>query len=144
MSEVFEKGESGFEFVDEDTILTPVQTERFLKQLHNEIGRAQLELRKARREEAEKFRLYLTARKPFEVEPDCPEVGRGVGQVTEKARELWFEARIPKQYWAWKEAVLIRQNAADYVWQVKKQTEIMQSINANNRLMYTTFPGGGR
>lgn len=140
----FERRESGFEFVDKDAVLTPPQVERFLKDLHNEVGMAQLQLRRARTEEIDAFQAYVMARKPYELDPDCPEVGRGAGQVTAKVEEMWFERRIPEEFWRWKRAVLARQNATSYVYQVKKQTEIMQSINANCRTYYSSYTGGAR
>lgn len=145
MSEIFDRKDGGFVFIDEGAVLSPVQTDRFLKLLNNELNFAHRDVRNAREEELRCFQEYLTARKPHEVDPDCPEVGTGVGKVTEKARELWFEARIPKPYWAWKQAVLARQNAQDYARQVDKQVRIMQSLNNNAKLGYETYPrGGGR
>lgn len=143
MSEIFDRGESGYVFLDKDAVLTPPQVERFLKDLHNEVGLAQLALRRARTEELRAYEAYVKARKPHELDPDCPEVGSGAGKVTAKAEEMWFERRIPEPFWRWKEAVLARQNATSYVYQIKKQTEIMQSINANCRTYYSSF-GGAR
>ncbi|GAA3417720.1 hypothetical protein [Streptosporangium vulgare] len=140
----FEKQEAGFQFIDAGAVLTPAETDLFLKLLNNELGSSQLAARKARRAELDAFKTYLKARKHHELDPDCPEAGRGAGQVTEKARELWFEARIPTEYWAWKDAVLARQEAVDYAWQVKAQIKLMQSINSNAKVGYETYRGGGR
>lgn len=144
MSE-FARGESGsYEFVDPDAVLTPVEAERFLKLLHNAISFATRDLRNARDAELEAFKNYLQARKPYELQEDCPEVGRGVGQVTEKTRELWFERRVPDQFWAYKDAVTARQNASEYARQLDKQVRIMQSLSSLAKLGYETYPRGGR
>lgn len=138
----FEKDEAGFQFVDAGAVLTPVETDRFLKLLNNELGLAQLAVRRSRHTELDCFKAYLIARKPHESDPDCPDAGRGAGQVAERVRELWFEARIPTEYWAWKDAVLARQDAVEYAWQVKTQVKLMQSINNNAKVGYESYRGG--
>lgn len=144
MSE-FERGESGsYEFVDPDALLTPIQAERYLKLLHNAISFAVRDLRNARNAELEAFEAYLKARKPYEFEPDCPEVGRGVGQVTEKTRELWFEKRVPEKYWAYRRSVTDRQNASEYARQLDKQVRILQSLSSLAKIGYETYPRNGR
>ena len=142
MTESFQRTEGGFEFIDEDAILTPVQTDRYLKQLHNELGRAQLEVKKARRRELDRTKAYLEARAPLLLDEDCPEVGRGAGQVSAKERDAWFSLRIPEEFWDLKEAALDRANAVDYLWQVKDQVRVMQSLNKNAKAMYDTERGG--
>ncbi|WP_030506414.1 hypothetical protein [Microbispora rosea] len=141
----FERGESGsYEFVDPDAVLTPVEAERFLKLLHNAVSFATRDLRNARNEELQCFKAYLTARKPHELDPDCPEVGTGVGKVSAKVQELWFERRVPEEYWAWKSAVIVRQDAAEYARQLDKQVRILQSLSSLAKLGYETYPRGGR
>ncbi|MEV7013470.1 hypothetical protein [Streptosporangium sp. NPDC051022] len=139
----FEKRESGFEFIGEDAILTPVQTDYYLKVLNNELGRSQLAVKRARQDELEKERSYLEMRAPLLLDEDCPEVGRGAGQVSAKERDSWFAARIPDEYWAYREAKVVRTNAVDYAWQVKAQVEIMRSLNVNAKAIYDSH-GGGR
>lgn len=141
---VFERREGGFQFVEEGEVLTPPETDRFLRLLNNELVTAGLAVRKARRVELDRFQEYSAARKSHELDPDCPEVGSGAGKVTAKAEEAWFERRIPDPYWAWKNAVLERQNAAAYMSQVSKQVEIMRSLNKNATDHFSTYRGGGR
>lgn len=141
---VFEKRDGGFQFIGEGEALTPPETDRYLRLLNNELAVAGRAYRAARRVELDRFREYSDARKPHELDPDCPEVGRGAGQVTAKAEEAWFERRIPDQYWAWKGAVLERQNAHAYMTQVGQQIEIMRSLNKNAAEYYGTYRGGGR
>lgn len=140
----FEKTEDGFQFIEEGDVLTPPETDRFLRLLNNELAVAGRACRDARNVELARFREYSQARKQHELDPDCPDVGRGGGQVTAKAEEAWFERRIPEPYWAWKEAVLSRQNAAAYMSQVSKQVEIMRSLNKNATEHFATYRGGPR
>ena len=132
------KTESGFQFKSADEILSPIETDRYLKLLNNELGFAQLAVQRARQAELDAYQAYLAARKPLELEDDYPEGDR----VTEKVREQWVAARIPEPFWAWKQAALDRQNAVDYAWQVKTQSKLMQSINNNAKAAYDTFRGG--
>lgn len=140
----FEKREGGFQFLEEDDVLTPPETDLFLRLLNNELVVAGKAVRAARRAELDAFMAYTAARKPHELDPDCPEVGSGAGKVTAKAEEAWFERRIPEPYWAWKNAVLERQNAAAYMTQVGKQVEIARSLNKNANDHFGTYRGGGR
>ena len=144
MTDLFQKTESGsFEFISEDAILTPADTDVFLKRLNNELGRSQLALKRAREAELQAEYAYMTARAPLLLAEDCPEVGKRAGQVSQKAQEQWFADRVPDEYWTLRAARVERQNAHDYVWQVKAQVELMRSINVNAKAMYDT-PGRGR
>lgn len=135
----FEKTEAGFQFRSADEVLSPVETDRYLKQLNNELGVAQLAAQRAREAELAAYKVYLTARKPLELEDDWP--GE---KATEKAREAWVAGRIPEEFWAYKRAFLARQTAVDYCWQVKAQVKIMQSLNNNAKAAFDSYRGGGR
>lgn len=144
MTDLFQKtAEGSFEFVSEDAILTPADTDVFLKRLNNELGRSQLALKRAREAELHAEFEYMTARAPLLLDPDCPEVGKRAGQVSQKTQEQWFAVRIADEYWAYRTATVERQNASDYVWQVKTQVELMRSINVNAKAMYDS-PGWGK
>ncbi|MFI7125917.1 hypothetical protein ACIBQ1_09500 [Nonomuraea sp. NPDC050153] len=146
MSDVFQRGESGaFEFISEDTVLTPADTDVYLKRLNNELARSQLALMRARDAEVMAERSFLEARTAFLFASDeePPEVGRKAGQVSQKQADEWYAVRISKEYWALREAKVVRQNASDYVWQVKTQVEVMRSLNVNAKALYDT-PGRGR
>jgi hypothetical protein len=145
MTDVFQKTESGsFEFLSEDVVLTPADTDVFLKRLNNELGRSQLAVKRAREAELQAEYAYMTARAPLLLDPDCPEVGKRAGQVSQKAQEQWFADRIPDEYWTLRAARVERQNATDYAWQVKAQVELMRSLNVNAKAMYDNYRGGGR
>lgn len=142
----FERNEEtgSFEFVDASEILTPVQTDHFLKKLNNELGLAQLKVRKARTREVELEEAYMRARTPLLVDAACPEVGRRAGQVSQKQQDAWFAEKIPDPYWALRTAQVVRRNAVDYAEQVKAQVEIMRSLNVNAKAIYDSYRGGGR
>jgi hypothetical protein len=146
MTDVFQRAESGsFEFLSEDVVLTPADTDVFLKRLNNELARAQLRLMRARDAEVAAEKAYLTARTVYLMESgeEMPEVGRRAGQVSQKQQDEWCAVRISAEYWALREARVVRQNASDYVWQVKTQVEVMRSLNVNAKALYDT-PGRGR
>lgn len=146
MTDVFQRGESGaFEFISEDTVLTPADTDVYLKRLNNELARAQLNLMRARSAEIQAEKTYLEVRSVFLLESseEPPEVGRRAGQVSQKQFDEWFAVRISKEYWALREAKVVRQNAFDYALQVKAQVDLMRSLNVNAKALYDT-PGRGR
>ncbi|TYB69654.1 hypothetical protein FXF51_05700 [Nonomuraea sp. PA05] len=145
MTDVFQRSEAGFQFISEDAVLTPADTDVYLKRLNNELARAQLNLMRARDAEVTAERAFLEARTAylFATSEEPPEVGRKAGQVTQKQADEWYAVRISKEYWAFREAKVIRQNASDYVWQVKTQVEVMRSLNVNAKALYDT-PGRGR
>ena len=114
MTDVFQRAESGsFEFLSEDVVLTPVDTDVFLRRLNNELGRSQLAVKRAREAELQAEYAYMTARAPLLLDEDCPEVGKRAGQVSQKVQDQWFADRIPNQYWALRAAKVERQNAVD-------------------------------
>lgn len=145
MTDLFQKAESGsFEFISEDAILTPADTDVFLKRLNNELGRSQLAVKRAREAELEAEKEYLTARTILLMQEEAPEVGRRAGQLSQKQMDEWFAVRISEPYWALREAKIVRANAVDYAWQVKAQVELMRSLNVNAKAQYDNYRGGGR
>ncbi|MEV0831515.1 MULTISPECIES: hypothetical protein [Streptosporangiaceae] len=145
MTDVFQRAESGsFEFLSEDVVLTPVDTDVFLRRLNNELGRSQLAVKRAREAELSAERRYLEARTILLMREQAPEVGRRAGQVSQKQLDDWFAVRISEEYWELREAKIVRANAVDYAWQVKAQVELMRSLNVNAKAIYDTYRGGGR
>ena len=141
----FERGQTGsFEFQDEGAVLSPVETDLFLKRLNNELGMAQLRVRQARRKEIVAERAFMESRTPLLLDEDVPEVGRRAGQVTQKQQDAWFAARLPEEYWTLRSAQVERRNAVDYAIQVRDQMEIMRSLNKNASIHMETYRGGGR
>ena len=50
------------QFIDEDAVLTPPQAERYLKQVNNELARAQISLQRTRFYELKMKRAYIEAK----------------------------------------------------------------------------------
>ncbi|MCC5574561.1 hypothetical protein IMZ11_02760 [Microtetraspora sp. AC03309] len=144
MSDVFEKGDNGFEFVNEDAVLTPADTDRFLKRLNNELVRAQMDIRRARKQKADCDEAYQRKRLPLLMSEECPDVGRGAGQVTVEERDAWINSQIYGEYTALRNAKDAMEDAVGYGWLVKDQIRVMQSLNNNAKAIYDTYRGGGR
>lgn len=126
--------------LDEDAVLTPPEAEKYLKQVNNELGRAQLALKRLRYRELELERKYMEARTALLFSEDCPKVGRGEGCVTVEERDAWINSRI-EDYWPYRSSQIQTKNADDYLKAVGKQASIAQSLNSNAREIYSS---GGR
>lgn len=124
-----------FALLELDTDLTPVDVDRLLRRIHNAVAFASRDLRQRRNEEIEAEKAYRTARAPLMMSDDCPEPNRSKG-VTKTDRDEWLNDQIPDQYWAWREAKVLRQGAEDYFWSLKEQVKCLQSINTIVRQMY--------
>lgn len=143
MIATFDRGEDGaFVFASEDEVLTPADTDTFLKRLNNELVRAQREVRLARRASADATKAYKKLRAPLLLSQDCPEVGRGAGLVTVEYRDAWINKQISDAYWAHRDALTALEEADGYMWLVKDQVRVMQSLNNNAKAIYTTDRGG--
>ncbi|MEU8151700.1 hypothetical protein [Nonomuraea sp. NPDC048901] len=144
MSEVFQYTESGYTFIDTATVLTPDQTELFLKLLHNELGKAQLAVKKTRDAELDAEEAYLKARLPLLAEEDCPDRERRSGRVTQKQVDAWFADRITAEHQALRRAQVDRRNAVSYAGVVKDQVQVMRSLNSLAKVFYEEHRGGPR
>lgn len=128
------------QILDEDAVLTPPEAEKYLKQVNNELGRAQLAVKRLRYRELDLERQYMEARTRLLFSPECPKVGRGEGCVTVDERDTWINSQI-EEYWPYRSAQVQTKNAEDYLKSVSKQASIAQSLNSNAREIYST---GGR
>lgn len=144
MTEVFQYTEGGYTFIDTATVLTPDQTELFLKLLHNELGKAQLAVKKARDDEVNAEEAYFRARLPLLAEDDCPDRERRNGRVTQKQVDAWFADRIPVEHQALRRAQVARRNAIGYAGVVKDQVQVMRSLNSLAKVFYEEHRGGPR
>ncbi|MEV8639406.1 hypothetical protein AB0395_47920 [Streptosporangium sp. NPDC051023] len=135
--------ESGFRILDEDAVLTPVEADRYLKQVNNELGRAQIALRRLRYEELRLTKAYTEAKTVLLFSVDCPKVGRSEGQVTVDERDAWINAHIDC-YWQFASLQVQVKNAEDYLRTVGKQVSIAQTLNNNAKDAYNSYQGGGR
>lgn len=119
--------QSGFQFRNPGEVLSPFETNAYLQMLTNEIGHAQLALRKARRVEVDAEEAYHRARAPHV--DDAPEAGTRAGQVSQRARDAWFADRLPDEFLALRRATAARQAAWDYMEAIKGQSMLMGSLN---------------
>lgn len=134
--------ESDLHFLDEDAVLTPPEAERYLKQVRNELARAQIALRRLRYAELKLKKEHTEARTVLMFSAECPQVGRSEGHVTVDERDLWINARIPC-HWQYESSQVQRKNAEDYLHTVGKQVSIAQSLNNAAKELYNSS-GGGR
>lgn len=129
-----------FQFIDEDAVLTPPEAERYLKQVSNELARAQLTLQRLRYRELQLDRTFTEKRTELLLSEQCPKVGRSEGCVTVDERDAWINSQIP-EYWPFRSAQVQTKNAEDHLKRVSKQASIAQSLNNSARELYGT---GGR
>ena len=135
--------ESDFLILDEDAVLTPPEAEKYLKQVSNELGRAQKSLRRLRYEELRVKKEYTEARTRLLFSPECPQAGRSDGQVTIAERDAWIDARIDC-HWHYESLQVQVKIAGEYLRTVIKQVSIAQSLNNAAKELYGSFRGDGR
>jgi hypothetical protein len=140
---VSENAEPGLRLLDEDTVLTPPEAERYLKQVSNELARAQITLRRLRYEELKLKKEYTEAKTVLLFSPECPQAGRGEGQVTVAERDAWVDSRIDC-HWQYESLQVQVKNAEDYLRTVGKQVSIAQSLNNTAKELYGSFRGDGQ
>lgn len=133
----------GFVFIQPDAHLTPPEVEQFLILLNNEIAKADRELTEARDRELEAYKIYRLERNKLLLSAECPKVGRSRanGDVTVDEREAWIEDQIEDQVWIHETSKVARENAESYVWALKDQFRIVQSLGVFARL---SFEAAGR
>lgn len=119
---------SGFVFLEADAHLTPPQVEVFLNRLNNEIAHAQESLVTARDRELGAKKIYAQARDRLLLSDDCPNVGRASADVTVAERDAWINVQLDDQLWIYKTAQVQREDAESYVWALKDQIKIVQSL----------------
>jgi hypothetical protein len=122
--------------IDPDENLTPAEAERILKVLYNELGLAQLELRRARDRELDAKKAYVSERKRLLWTRECPHVGRGSDDVTVDERDAWIDNKIPDEFWVYEVAQSQRADADDYMSMLRHQVKCVQSISATTRQAY--------
>lgn len=138
-----DQAEPAFRILDEDAALTPPEAERYLKQVSNELARAQVALRRLRYEELRLKKQYTEARTELLFSPECPQAGRSEGQVTVAERDAWVDSRI-ECHWQYESLQVQVKNAEDYLRTVGKQVSIAQSLNNTAKELYGSFRGDGR
>lgn len=120
--------------IDLDATLTPADVDRYLRRLSNALAFAERDLRQARRREVDAEQRYAEAKQPLLLDPDCPDPTRS--GVSQKTQEEWLGARVPDEYWAFRRAKVVRQNAEDHGRRLDGQIRCIQSINSLVKQMY--------
>lgn len=111
--------------MNEWTEMTPIGSEQALTEIKNEIAKAFAEVRDSRLAELEAKHVHRRARTRALLGPDCPKVARG-GWTT-AARDAWVEQRTEHELEQYETAVVMRENAADYLRAVRDQASLVQS-----------------
>lgn len=106
--------------------LMPIDCERKLRSLVNEMTRAERALRKARDAEVDAKHLYQAAKRVAFMSPDCPKPTRGGHTVAD--REVWVEGQCATEERAYDNAVVERQEAQEHVNTVREQATSVQSL----------------
>jgi hypothetical protein len=124
---------SSFVFIEPNAHLTPAQVDLHFNALSNEIADAHEELIKARDRELEAKKIYQKLRDGLLLSDDRPRVSRAKGDFTVDEREAWIRSRIGDEYWIYETTRTQRENAEAYMWALKDQIRILQSIGVTAR-----------
>jgi len=106
--------------------LMPIDCERKLRSLVNEMTRAERALRKARDLEIDLKHLHKAARRVAFQSPECPTPSRGGYTVAD--REVWVEGQCAAEERAYDDAVADREYAKDHLVTVREQATSVQSL----------------
>lgn len=106
--------------------LMPIDCERKLRSLVNEMTRAERALRKARDTEIHLKHLHKAARRVAFQSPECPQPSRGGYTVAD--REVWVEGQCAIEERVYDDAVADREDARDHLFTVREQATSVQSL----------------
>lgn len=106
--------------------LMPIDCERKLRSLVNEMTRAERALRTARDDEIKKKHLHKAARRVAFQSPECPKPSRG--GLTIADRDVWVEGQCATEERAYDDAVADREYAKDHLVTVREQATSVQSL----------------
>ena len=145
MTDAFTRAESGgFVFARPGTPLNPAQADSLLQHLSNELEASRVAVEVARTRLAECQAAHKKAENEFFLSPDCPKVGRGLGMVTAAERDAWVFSKVIEKWEAVHFAELHLANATGYMWKLREQNSLAQSLNNNAQAAYHSYRGGGR
>lgn len=114
--------------------LTPVEIESKLRQLYNDLGRAQQSLAQARDLEVDAKHAHDRARRRAVLSEKSPKVTRG--GYTAADRDAWVDEQVADLRFAYDKATVVRETAQDHLRTVRDQTEIVRSLSVLTRLAY--------
>ena len=115
--------------------LTPVAVEAKLRQLVNDLARAQAALAQARDLEVDARHEYDRARRRALLSDKSPKVTRGGYTVAEQA--AWVDEQCADLKFAADKATVVREAAQDRLRVLLAQGEIVRSLGASVRLAYS-------
>lgn len=111
--------------------LTPVAIEAKLRQLVNDLARAQASLRQARDLEVDARHEHDRARRRALLSEKSPKVTRG-GYTTAE-RDAWVDLQVEDLRFAADKATVVREAAQDHLRTLLAQAEIVRSLGASVR-----------
>jgi len=114
--------------------LTPLDIEAKLRQLVNDLTRAQAALRQARDAEVDARHEYDRARRRALLSDKSPKVTRGGYTVAEQA--AWVDEQCADLKFAADKAMVIREAAQDRLRVLLASAEIVRSLGASVRQAY--------
>ena len=114
--------------------LTPVDIERRLRQLVNDLTRAQQALAQARDVEVDKKHDLNRERRRAMLSGKAPKVARG-GYTTAE-RDAWVDDQVSGLQFDYDKAVIARESAQDHLRVLRDQAEIVRSLGASVRQAY--------
>jgi hypothetical protein len=114
--------------------LTPLDIERRLKGLLNDLTRAQGSLAQARDLEVEAKHDLGRARRRALLSSQAPKVARG-GYTTAE-RDAWVDQQVADLQFAYDRTVVTRESAQDHLRVLRDQAEIVRSLGASVRQAY--------
>jgi hypothetical protein len=114
--------------------LTPVDIERRLKALLNDLTRAQASLAQARDIEVDRKHDYERERRRAILSEKSPKVTRG--GYTTADRDAWVDDQVADLRLAYDRAVVTRESAQDHLRVLRDQAEIVRSLGASVRQAY--------
>jgi hypothetical protein len=114
--------------------LTPLSVEQKLRQLVNDLARAQVVLREARDAEVEAKHAHDRARRRALLSEKSPRVTRG-GYTTAE-RDAWVDDQVADLRFDYDRAAVVREAAQDRLRVLLAQAEIVRSLGASVRQAY--------
>ena len=114
--------------------LTPVDIERRLRSLVNDLTRAQQALAQARDIEVDRKHELGRERRRALLATERPKVARG--GFTTAERDAWVDERVAVQQFDYDKAVVARESAQDHLRVLRDQAEIVRSLGASVRQAY--------
>lgn len=118
----------------EPEALTPVEVERKLRRLVNDLARAQVALREARDKEVAARHAFESAQRREILSGDCPKVARG-GYTTAE-RDAWVAQRVELQQRAYDWAKAAREAAEDHLRVLRDQSMVVMSLGRSVNAAY--------